>query len=103
MTTTASAFARVATTLAGIDCADEAAVDHFYRRTFTAYPESVRALISDFLTGLPNPTDEDLAKLKQAVSLPPDQIPTPASPEWDPRFGLQMNNEPANLPQAATA
>ena len=96
MTTTASAFSRVAQVLTGIDAADHAAVELFYRRRFTAYPPEARALISDFLIGLPDPSDEDLAKLKQAVEMPVAEMPLVTAPAWDERYGPPLEYSAAD-------
>lgn len=102
MTTTASAFARVAQVLTGIDATDQAAVELFYRRAFTAYPPEKRALISDFLIGLPDPSEDDLAKLKQALDMPVAEMPQPIAPAWDEGFGPPLEYAAAD-PVAETA
>ena len=110
MTTTASAFGRVAQALTGIDATDQAAVELFYRRAFTAFPPEARALISDFLIGLPDPTDDDLAKLKTAVEMPVGEMPPVTAPAWNERYGPPLEYsaadpvaEPADKVEQSTA
>lgn len=101
MTTSASAFARVAHLISNVNETDQAAVQQFYRYAFTAYPPEARALISDFLMGIPNPTDDDLARLLEALKLPPGDMPVPSAPAWDERFGPPMEYAPAEVDENA--
>jgi hypothetical protein len=102
MPTPRSSFAAVAATLGGIDPTDNAAVENFYRREFVVYPESVRFLITDFLAGATDaPSAEELERLKQTVAGPVEDIPSPASPHWDEKYGRAMDYLPANAKVAS--
>jgi hypothetical protein len=102
MPTPRSSFAAVAATLGAIDPTDDAAVENYYRAEFVRYPEPVRFLIADFLVGATEvPSAEELELLKQAVGRPTEDIPSPAFPDWDERYGPAMDYLPADTKVAS--
>lgn len=91
MATPRSAFAAVAAALSAVDPSDDVAVETFYRTQFVEFPEVIRVFIADFLVAATeNPSEDDIARLKEAVAGPIENVPSPAFPVWDERFGPEM-------------